>query len=148
MGLFSRHAEPEPVVEEPPRHSHSLFGSKHSHSPTRTSTASTTTTHSSTSPDRRSSTGGTGLLHRSFGHGSRHGPEMDPSIVQARERLVGAERAEKAADQALMAARESAREAREHVRLLEVEAKEEARRAKIKEHHAREFSKRGKLLGH
>jgi hypothetical protein len=172
MGLFSRHEpvqEPapqrQPVYEEPPRR-HGLFGSKH-HSPTRAPTNATHSTRSSTttsSPDRstggifRRSTdashnpsmnshqrtsGGGGLLHKAFGNRE----EMDPSIVQARERLMGAEAAEMEADRALIAARESAREAREHVRMLEVEAKEEARRAKIKEHHAKEFSKRGKMLG-
>jgi hypothetical protein len=85
-----------------------------------------------------------GLLQR-FGGGNRG--DMDPSIVQARERVMGAEAAELEADRALMAARESAREAREHVRMLEVEAKEDAKRAKIKQHHAKEFSKRGKHLG-
>ena len=177
MGLFSRHAEPveepapqrQPVYEEPPRR-HGLFGSKH-HSPTRAPTNATHSTRSSTttsSPDRstggggifrrstdashnpsmnshqRTSGSGGGLLHKTFG-GNRE--EMDPSIVQARERVMGAEAAEMEADRALIAARESVREAREHVRMLEVEAKEEARRAKIKEHHAKEFSKRGKLLG-
>ena len=72
---------------------------------------------------------------------------MDPSIVQARERVIGAESAERDADRALMAARESVRQAREHVKRLELEAEEEARRAKIKQYHAREVSKRGKQLG-
>ncbi|KAK3290282.1 uncharacterized protein B0H64DRAFT_61977 [Chaetomium fimeti] len=172
MGLFSRHAEPahepapqpQPTYEEPPRR-HGLFGSKH-HSPTHAPTNATHSTRSSTttsSPDRstggifRRSTdashnpsghqrgSGNGLLHRTFGNGNRE--EMDPSIVHARERVMGAEAAEMEADRALIAARESVREAREHVRMLELEAKEEARRAKIKEHHAKEFSKRGKMLG-
>ncbi|KAH6628843.1 hypothetical protein F5144DRAFT_326815 [Chaetomium tenue] len=158
--------ERQPVYEEPPRR-HGLFGSKH-HSPTRAPTNATNSTRSSTtasSPDRSTGSGGIfrrstdashnpsmnghqrtggGLLHK-FGGGNRE--EMDPSIVQARERVMGAEAAEMEADRALIAARESVREAREHVRMLELEAKEEARRAKIKEHHAKEFSKRGKLLG-
>ncbi|CAI0649763.1 unnamed protein product [Colletotrichum noveboracense] len=72
---------------------------------------------------------------------------MDPSIVTARERVMGAEAAEKEADRALQAARESVAAARADVRRLEEEAKEEARRAKIKQYHAREVSKRGKALG-
>jgi hypothetical protein len=72
---------------------------------------------------------------------------MDPSILQARERVTNAEAAERDADHALEAARQSVREAHEHVRRLELEAKEEARLAKIKQHHAREVSKRGKQLG-
>lgn len=85
-----------------------------------------------------------GLLSR-FGNSNRG--DMDPSIVHARERVMGAEAAEMEADRALMAARESVRDAREHVRMLEIEAQEESKRAKIKEHHAKEFSKRGKQLG-
>jgi hypothetical protein len=72
---------------------------------------------------------------------------MDPSIVQARERVLGAENAERDADRALESARLRVREAREEVKRLELEAKEEARLAKIKQHHAREVSKRGKQLG-
>ncbi|KAL2148300.1 hypothetical protein VTH82DRAFT_2448 [Thermothelomyces myriococcoides] len=159
MGLFSRHAdepapqryqiyeESQPLYEQPPRR-HGLFGSKH-RSPPREPIHSTQNTGRSTmtsSPDRTSgSEHGGGLLHRTFGNGNRE--QMDPSIIQARERLMAAETAEMEADRALMAARESVREAREHVRMLELEAKEEARRAKIKERHAKEFSKRGKMLG-
>ncbi len=72
---------------------------------------------------------------------------MDPSIVQARERVLGAETAEREADRALEVARHEVREAREHVKRLELEAKEEARRARIKQFHAKEVSKRGKALG-
>ncbi|KAH6855420.1 hypothetical protein B0I37DRAFT_411416 [Chaetomium sp. MPI-CAGE-AT-0009] len=174
MGLFSRHAEPahepapqhQPAYEEPPRR-HGLFGSKH-HSPTGAPTNATHSTRSSATPSspdhsiggifrrstdashnpsghQRGTGGGGGLLHRTFGNGNRE--EMDPSIVQARERVMDAEAAEMEADRALIAARESVREAREQVRMLELEAKDEARRAKIKERHAKEFSKRGKMLG-
>jgi hypothetical protein len=169
MGLFSRHAEAahqpapqqQPVYEQPPK-KHGLFGSRHQSPPRAPShTTNSTRSASSISPDRDRGSGGgifrrstdashngsqrSGLLHRSFGNGNR--AEMDPSIVQARERLMGAEAAEMEADRALLAARESVREAREHVRRLEIEAQEEARRAKIKQHHAKEFSKRGKQLG-
>lgn len=72
---------------------------------------------------------------------------MDPSIVQARERVLNAENAEREADRALEAARMHVREAREEVKRLEIEAAEEAKRAKIKQYHAREVSKRGKQLG-
>lgn len=110
----------------------------------------------SVSPDRSSggvfrrstdasASGRHGILHRSFGNGAI--AELDPSIVQARERVMIAENAEREADRALIAARESVREAREHVRRIELEAEEEARRAKIKQHQAREVSKRGKQLG-
>lgn len=72
---------------------------------------------------------------------------MDPSIVRARERVMGAENAERDADRALEAARLRVREARDDVKRLELEAAEEARRAKIKQYHAKEVSKRGKQLG-
>jgi len=86
------------------------------------------------------------VLSRTFGHGSSN-PDIDPSIVQARERVMAAENAEREADRALAAARLRVREAREEVRRIEAEAAEEARRAKIKQYHAKEVSKRGKQLG-
>jgi len=169
MPFFSRsepveEAAPVPApVEEPPKR-HGLFGSRNrSPSPT-PSNATHSTRHTSTtyhtSPDRDTGSGGIfrrstdagsnagrrSILHRSFGNGN-NGIEMDPSIVQARERVMSAEAAERDADRALVAARESVREAREQVRKLELEAQEEARRAKIKQYHAREVSKRGKQLG-
>ena len=145
MPLFSR-SEPEPapapIVEERPKR-HGLFGSKRETSPT-PSRATTTTTSSSNSSVDRTSSRRSGLLSKFGGHGSA---EMDPSIMQARERVMAAEAAERDADRALMAARESARQAREQVKILELEAQEEARRAQIKQYHAREVSKRGKQLG-
>ncbi|GAB1312504.1 Casein kinase substrate phosphoprotein PP28 domain-containing protein [Madurella fahalii] len=163
MPLFSRHAEPvqEPspaVYEERPKR-HGLFGSRHSPSPPPTNgTRATSTTHR-TSPDRgqgggifrrstdasNTSNGRRSLLHRSHGNGAIAG--MDPSILQARERVMAAEAAEREADRALIAARESVRQAREEVRRLELEAEEEARLAKIKQQQAKEVSKRGKQLG-
>jgi hypothetical protein len=159
---------PEPAEEERPRR-HGFFSGRRDPSPT-PSARTTTTTNSSlssmtyhTSPGegqvvgnrggtsifRRSTDAGSAhkrsLLHRSFGNGNND--VMDPSIVQARERVLGAEAAEKEADRALEEARRSVREARDHVKRLEEEAKEEARRAKIKQYHAREVSKRGKALG-
>lgn len=73
--------------------------------------------------------------------------ELDPSIVQARERVMSAEAAEREADRALDLARREVREAREEVKRIEIEAKEEARRAKIKAFHAKDIGKRGKALG-
>ncbi|ERS96923.1 uncharacterized protein SPSK_02776 [Sporothrix schenckii 1099-18] len=87
------------------------------------------------------------FLHRSFGHGNNIDSNLDPSILQARERVLGAENAEREADRALDVARREVREARDHVKRLELEAKEEARRAKVKQFHAREVSKRAKPLG-
>lgn len=73
--------------------------------------------------------------------------EMDPSIVAARERVIGAEAAEAEADRALAVARTHVRDAREQMRVLQEELKEDARRAKIKQHQAHDISKRGKGLG-
>lgn len=73
--------------------------------------------------------------------------DVDPSILQARERVMSAEEAEEQADLALDQARLRVREAREHMKRVEAEAEEEARRAKIKQQHVREVTKRGKGLG-
>jgi len=85
--------------------------------------------------------------HNSNGGGllSRH--HEDTSIVAARERVMQAERAERDADKALIAARAAVKSAREHVKRLELEAKEEARLAKIKQGQAASLSKRGNALG-
>ncbi|KAI1401627.1 hypothetical protein F4819DRAFT_317732 [Hypoxylon fuscum] len=150
MPLFSSRkpeeevVQPEPVPEK--RHSHSLFGSRHrTPSPPNTTRSSTTTSSrrsDASSPSRHRS-----VLQRTFGHGNTSNPDMDPSIVQARERVMQAETAERDADRALESARLRVREARAEVKRLELEAAEEARRAKIKQYHAREVSKRGKQLG-
>ncbi|KAL2416848.1 hypothetical protein ABEF95_009043 [Exophiala dermatitidis] len=71
----------------------------------------------------------------------------DPSIVDARQRVAQAERAEHEADRALVQARAAVRDAREHVKVLEQEAAEEARLAKIKQQNAKDISKRAKPLG-
>lgn len=162
MPFFSRqHEEPEPeppVVEEEPRKRGLLGSLRREPSPTptaqttssyRTSRSSTTTSGASLSTNN--TTGGRpsrghSLLHK-FGRGGADDEELDPSIVQARERVLGAENAEREADRALEMARREVREAREEVRRLEIEAREEARRAKIKAFHAKEVSKRGKALG-
>lgn len=149
MPFFSRQNEepvPEPPVQEEP-HKRGLLGSFR-RDPSPTPTTSTTATNS-TFKTTRSSTSerpsrGHSLLHK---FGQRSNEELDPSIVQARERVMGAENAEREADRMLDLARREVREAREEVKRLELEAKEEARRAKIKQYHAAEVSKRGKALG-
>ncbi|KAI1765714.1 hypothetical protein GGR53DRAFT_488658 [Hypoxylon sp. FL1150] len=151
MPLFSSRKPEEEVVHEPvpeKRQSHGLFGSRHrSPSPTRTARTSTTTTSSSRRSDASSPSRTRSVLQRTFGHGNSSNLDMDPSIVQARERVMQAESAEREADRALESARIRVREARAEVKRLELEAAEEARRAKIKQYHAREVSKRGKQLG-
>jgi hypothetical protein len=144
-GLFSRHEQPAPapVYQEQPR-KHGLFGRNRSPSPV--SSTSRSTTSYNTTPQRHS-TDASGSRSRGLLSKFGNRDEMDPSIVQARERVFSAETAERDADRALAAARESVRQAREEVRRLELEAEEEARLAKIKQHQAREVSKRGKQLG-
>ncbi|KAI1417359.1 hypothetical protein F5Y13DRAFT_185434 [Hypoxylon sp. FL1857] len=150
MPLFSsRRPEEDHVVEEPvpeKRHSHGLFGSRH-RTPSPPASARTSTTNSSRRSDGSSPSRHRSVLQRTFGHGNTTNPDVDPSIIQARERVMQAEAAERDADRALEAARIRVREARAEVKRLELEAAEEARRAKIKQYHAREVSKRGKQLG-
>lgn len=151
MPFFSRQTEPEPEPQhEEPARKHGLLGSlRRDPSPTPTTSTQATghsnstyrTSHSSATD--RPSRGGS-LLHK-FRGGSNE--ELDPSIVQARERVMGAEAAEREADRALELARREVREAREEVKRIEIEAKEEARRAKIKAFHAKDIGKRGKALG-
>ncbi|KAI0968862.1 hypothetical protein F4678DRAFT_441639 [Xylaria arbuscula] len=151
MPFFSNRRPEEEVIEEPapaPERKHGLFGSRHrspspvSSVPARTSTSSSRHSDAVSTTSRNRS-----VLSRTFGHGSTRNPDMDPSIVQARERVMSAENAEQEADRALASARLRVREAREEVKRLELEAAEEARRAKIKQYHAKEVSKRGKQLG-
>lgn len=157
MPFFSRQPEPEPEpqYEDPPR-KHGLLGSfRRDPSPTPTTstqatnhtarTASTYRTSHSSMTDKPSRSGTGSLLHKFRGGSSNE--ELDPSIVQARERVMGAEAAERDADRALELARREVREAREEVKRIEIEAKEEARRAKIKAYHAKDIGKRGKALG-
>lgn len=165
MPFFSRR-EPEeelppqePYHEEEPRKRGLLGSLRRDPSPTpTTSTQATDSTRRTSSTYRTSPThndgassifsrststrGGGGLL-RKFGANE----ELDPSIIQARERMMSAETAEREADRALELARREVKDAREEVKRLELEAKEEARRAKIKAYHAKEVSKRGKALG-
>lgn len=79
--------------------------------------------------------------------GRRSHNDVDPSVLEARERVEHAEAAEMEADRALEQARLRVSEAREHVHRVEEEAKEDARRAQIKAFQANEVSKRGQGLG-
>lgn len=146
-GLFHRrddmvHDAPVESVDHHPSRKHSLFH----RSPT-TATNNTVSTRSSMSSSGSSMNhrhSHRGLLHRAMG---RNDDDVDPSILEARERVMGAEEAEIQADRALEQARLRVREAREHMKRVEMEAAEEARRAKLKQQHAKEVTKRGKGLG-
>lgn len=116
MTLFGRNSanstqtsptvHPSTVAEEPHRRSRGgLFGRHRTTEPTANhSTTTTTNWHHA------------GLFHRNAD---------DPSILAARERVMGAEAAERDADRALHNARIAVREARDHVKRLEREAAEE-----------------------
>ncbi len=94
----------ESNVEREPNRRGTLFGRRRS-----AESASTATTTTSTSP------------RRSFLTRDRE----DASITAARQRVAGAEVAERDADRALLQARAAVREAREQVKRLEREAAEE-----------------------
>jgi len=84
------------------------------------------------------------LLHRSIAGNEAN---LDPSILRARERVVGAENAEREAERILQAARAAVHEAVQEVKHLELESQEQMRLAKIKEYHVRDLSKRNRGLG-
>ncbi|KFH45542.1 hypothetical protein ACRE_035910 [Hapsidospora chrysogenum ATCC 11550] len=151
-GLFHRREpEPEPAVhpDAAPAKKHGLFHRRSSspspppagrHSTSSASSAGVGHAHGHSTLQKG---GRAGSILSRF---SRDG-DVDPSIVAAREQVMGAEAAEVEADRALDAARQRVREAKEHVRRLEAEAAEDARRARIKQVQAREVSKRGQGLG-
>jgi hypothetical protein len=104
---------PTPVAKDTAHRRSGLFGSRSSKqtSPTRTThTVSSVQTNGSTESHRAS------LLHKDA---------EDSSITAARERVIGAEAAERDADKALLMAKSAVREAREHVKRLEKEAAEQ-----------------------
>ncbi|KAJ7091918.1 hypothetical protein B0H15DRAFT_799671 [Mycena belliarum] len=87
--------------------------------------------------------GGSGFFARAM-HPDVH---KDPAVLAAREKVAGAERAEAAADHALLQARAMVREAKEHVRVLEREAAAEAKRAQQKQAASNDVSKSASGLG-
>ncbi|KAH8691458.1 hypothetical protein BGW36DRAFT_388367 [Talaromyces proteolyticus] len=146
MGLFGRQSTESAatasssVSSMSPRRSHQdtspdshrgrFFNSRRNESPATTASISNGSMKHSNS-----------VLHRSGFH------REDPTIAAAREQVNLAEGAERAADKALVAARQAVKDAREHVKRLEKEAAEEARLAKIKQDQAASISKRAKPLG-
>ncbi|KAI0019964.1 hypothetical protein F4780DRAFT_779891 [Xylariomycetidae sp. FL0641] len=149
MPFFSSRKPEDEMIEEPaplPEKKHSLFSGRH-RSPSPSSTLRSSSTSQSRHSDMSTPSRHRSVLSRTFGNGNSTNPDVDPSIVQARERVMAAETAEREADRALEAARLRVRDARAEVKRLELEAAEEARRAKIKQYHAKEVSKRGKQLG-
>lgn len=113
MPFFGRNTTETAPAQPPPqqpvneKRRSGLFGRRHTPENTATNPTAANTTNASHH---------NGLLHRR--------PE-DASIVNARERVLSAEAAERDADKALQAAKLAVREAREHVKILEREAAEE-----------------------
>ncbi|KAJ7497500.1 hypothetical protein FB451DRAFT_234817 [Mycena latifolia] len=166
MPLFKTHPvnEPEPVVETPARKG-SIFARNRAASPEpipatnhnrgffsrRRSSDDSSLGHHSSGSERvnrgnsvRSGTSSTGGF---FGGRSNFNVHKDPTIIAAREKVTIAEKAETAADRALLQAREMVREAKEHVRVLEREAAEEHKRAKAKQAVANDVSRTARGLG-
>ncbi|KAF7321985.1 PALP domain-containing protein [Mycena kentingensis (nom. inval.)] len=166
----------DPALERNPTQKHSLFSRRRSVSPVARTDASldradTTGTRrgffggrrnsveadrqgngtfgraGSVTSSRRSNSfrSGTGFFGRN--NNFKESLHKDPTIIAAREKVSIAEKAEEAADQALIQARTMVREAKDHVRFLEREAIEEAKRAKAKQAVANDISKSAGGLG-
>ncbi|KAF8313486.1 hypothetical protein DL93DRAFT_2081215 [Clavulina sp. PMI_390] len=134
MPLFksSRTTPPPQPVEETPARKGSIF---HRRSPSNNSTTNSDRTDNSST--RAGSTRSGGF----FGMGG------NDSITAAKQKVKMAEQHEKAADQALVNARQAVTEAKEHARRLELEAEEDARLAKLKQKEAHGITKSTKTLG-
>ncbi|KAH6914413.1 hypothetical protein BKA70DRAFT_1217954 [Coprinopsis sp. MPI-PUGE-AT-0042] len=128
MPLFKSKSTRRSVSPPPPAPSHNSGGLF-----SRNKSRSRSPSSGETSPTRHSR--GSGSAGGFLGMGRNK--DVDPSILQARQRIQDAEIAEKEADRALLAARDRVRDAREHVKLLEQEAVEDARRAKLKQAEAK-----------
>ncbi|KAF7852946.1 hypothetical protein EAF04_010823 [Stromatinia cepivora] len=139
MPLFGRHQEeyePEPVVEEPPKRSSSIFHRNRTES---ISPSERTMSTVSSTPSQSST------RHRGFLH--RNQEAQDPVIAAAEQRIINAEQMEREADRALINAREAVREAREHMRHLKLEMEAQAKALKVRQGQANNIYKRAKPLG-
>lgn len=105
MPLFGSHNDAHPVDETPQRKSSVFSRSK---TPPSDATSTTSGSHSSF-----------------FARHSLTDGHKDPSILAARQKVIDAEAAEKAADRALHGAKLAVKEARDHVKNIEREAMEE-----------------------
>jgi hypothetical protein len=117
MPLFGRHQEeyePEPVVEQKPERSSSIFHRNRNSSvsaPSERSMSTVSSTQSTTSNR-------TSIFHKNK-------IENDPIIAEAEQRIINAERREREADIALINARQAVKEAREHMARLKAELAEQ-----------------------
>ncbi|KAM3088644.1 hypothetical protein ACMFMG_000280 [Clarireedia jacksonii] len=143
MPLFGRHHEeeyqPEPVVEQKPERSSSIFHRNRNSSVSAPSERSMSTV--SSSPSSPSTTSHrTSLFHKNR-------VEEDPVLAEAEQRIINAERREREADIALINAREAVKEAREHMAKLRTELAEQAKALKARQGAANDMYKRAKPLG-
>lgn len=148
MPLFKQNSpEPSPPPQGEPTRKGTLFGRRQrSASPDRSNKSNRTRNSSdSDSVGRAGSTRSGGLFGgriggRGFPHNgayltsilclacfsdSLRPPNVDPTIMSAREKVSDAEESEKAADRALQQARASVKAAKDHVKFLEKEAEDE-----------------------
>lgn len=133
MPLF-KHSEPpvETTPAEDPNRKGSLFSRRRGSSPENASTNTSTRTDSI-----RSGGGGSSFFSRG----------KNDSVAAAKEKVKLAEDRERAADQALVQARQAVQEAKEHARRLQAEAEEDARLAKLKQKEAQGVTKSTRGLG-
>ncbi|KAL5485529.1 hypothetical protein ACEPAI_8171 [Sanghuangporus weigelae] len=166
MPLLKHKNQPDPVVDHSPDESPNRKGSLFSRRRRSTSDdmqpssrSAETDTNGHHDVNGRSNTRG-GFFSRRRSHssddsmrssGNRSGIKSrqfnDPSIIAARQKVSGAEEAERQADRALIEARATVREARQHVKNLEREIEEEARLHRLKQKEAKQVSKSAKGLG-
>ncbi|KAJ7346850.1 hypothetical protein DFH08DRAFT_961264 [Mycena albidolilacea] len=160
MPLFKSHPEPEPVAQPPARKGSIFARNNRSVSPEpvqntnhnrgffgrRRSSDESSLGHPSSGNSVRSGTSGRAAGGGLFG-GNNFNVHKDPTVLAAREKLGIAEKAEAAADAALLQARAMVKEAKEHVRFLEREAAEEHKRAKAKQAVANDVSRSAAGLG-
>ncbi|PQE20408.1 Six-hairpin glycosidase protein [Rutstroemia sp. NJR-2017a BBW] len=140
MPLFGRHHEeqyePEPVVEQKPERSSSIFHRNRNSSVSAPSERSMSTV--SSTPSATSNRGS--IFHKNK-------MENDPVIAEAEQRIINAERREREADIALINARRAVKEAREHMERLKAELAEQAKLLKARQGAANDIYKRAKPLG-
>ncbi|KAH7108336.1 hypothetical protein BKA62DRAFT_681868 [Auriculariales sp. MPI-PUGE-AT-0066] len=153
-GLFSRNRSPSPVRREETRR-----GGLFHRSPSPIARDDARTGRSSTGifggSRRRSSSASSDSRDRRHGHSSsssRGGMfgsvgRNDPVIRGARSKVADAENAERAADAALIAARQAVQEAKQHVKDLVGNADREARAAKLRHTEAKGVAKDANSLG-
>ncbi|KAF7321687.1 hypothetical protein MKEN_00690100 [Mycena kentingensis (nom. inval.)] len=143
--IFARPRSLTPPPAPAPTHTRGFFGRRRSSDDSSLGARSSSdSAHISRGGSVRS-----GASSGFFGRNNRHFASVhkDPTILAAREKVAFAEKAEAAADQALLAARAMVKEAKAQVLALEREAAEEHKRAKAKQAVANDVSRSAAGLG-